>query len=158
MKLCRGQLGRFRTLPQEELLHLRRADDIGRRQQSPPELGGAALVAGLLQTGVFAYDAAFADIRNEDGFVAEARQARDLGFIGKSCIHPRQIALANAAFRPDDEEIAQSLRIVAAARTAQAEGTGAFVVDGRMIDAPFVRRAEAVVALAARLGLATLQE
>jgi citrate lyase subunit beta/citryl-CoA lyase len=110
------------------------------------------------EAGVFAYDAAFADIRNEDGFVAEARQARDLGFMGKSCIHPRQIALANAAFRPDDEEIAQSLRIVAAARTAQTEGTGAFVVDGRMIDAPFVRRAEAVVALAARLGLTTPQE
>ncbi len=105
------------------------------------------------EAGVFAYDAAFADIRNEEGFVAEARQARDLGFIGKSCIHPRQIALANAAFRPDDEEIAQALRIVAAARTAQAEGVGAFVVDGRMIDAPFVRRAEEVVALATRLGL-----
>ena len=105
------------------------------------------------EAGVFAYDAAFADIGDEAGFLAEAQMARQLGFLGKSCIHPRQVALANRSFRPDDEEIAHALRVVEAARKAQARGVGAFVVDGRMIDAPFVRRAEAIVALADRLGL-----
>lgn len=109
------------------------------------------LAAG--EAGVFAYDAAFADIADEAGFIAEAQQARNLGFIGKSCIHPRQIALANAAFRPSDEEIAHALRVVQAAQAATAQGLGAFVVDGKMIDPPFVRRAQAIVATAKRLGL-----
>jgi citrate lyase subunit beta/citryl-CoA lyase len=105
------------------------------------------------EAGVFAYDAAFADIQNQAGFSAEAQQARQLGFIGKSCIHPSQVALANAVFRPDDAEIAHALRVVEAARKADAQGVGAYVVDGKMVDAPFVRRAEAVLATARRLGL-----
>jgi citrate lyase subunit beta/citryl-CoA lyase len=105
------------------------------------------------EAGVFAYDAAFADIADEAGFLAEAQQARRLGFLGKSCIHPRQVALANAAFRPSDEEVAHAQRVVAAARSASTQDVGAFVVDGKMIDAPFLRRAEAILATAARLGL-----
>jgi citrate lyase subunit beta/citryl-CoA lyase len=101
------------------------------------------LAAG--EAGVFALDAAYADIADEAGFVAEAQQARRLGFIGKSCIHPKQVALANAAFLPQADEIAHARRVVAAARRARADGVGAFVVDGRMVDAPFVRRAEAVL-------------
>jgi citrate lyase subunit beta/citryl-CoA lyase len=64
------------------------------------------------------------------------------------------VPIINAAFRPSDEEIAHSLRVVAAARDAQAKGVGAWMVDGKMVDAPFVVRAEAIVALAHRLGLA----
>ena len=109
------------------------------------------LAAG--EAGVFACDGAFADIQDADGYRAEASLARRLGFIGKSCIHPSQVALANEAFRPDDAEIAHALKVVAAARAAQASGTGAFVVDGRMIDAPFVARAEKTVAVARHLGL-----
>ncbi len=105
------------------------------------------------EAGVFAYDSAFADINDEAGFTAEAQQARRLGFRGKSCIHPRQVALANAAFRPSDDEILHARRVVETARAATANNVGAWVVDGKMIDAPFVRRAEAIVALAARLGL-----
>jgi citrate lyase subunit beta/citryl-CoA lyase len=107
------------------------------------------------EAGVFAYDAAFADIADEAGFQAEAEQARRLGFVGKSCIHPKQVALANAAFRPSDEEVAHAERVMAAARSARTQDVGAFVVDGKMIDAPFVRRAEAILAAAARLGLTT---
>jgi citrate lyase subunit beta/citryl-CoA lyase len=107
---------------------------------------------------VFAYDAAFADIRDTAGFSAEAQQARRLGFIGKSCIHPSQVALANAAFQPTAAEIEDALRVVEAARNADAAGVGAYVVDGRMVDAPFVRRAEAIVAMASLLGLISLGE
>lgn len=102
---------------------------------------------------VFACDSAFADITDSYGFMAEARRARDLGFIGKSCIHPDQVALANEVFRPTDAEIACALSVVAAARQAQRDGVGAFRVDGKMVDAPFVKRAHAIVAEASRLGV-----
>ena len=109
-----------------------------------------ALRMAAAEAGVFACDAAFADIEDADGFRAEASMARRLGYIGKSCIHPKQVALANEVFQPDAEELAAAQRIVAAAREAGALGRGAFVVDGRMIDLPFLKRAEAIVASANR--------
>jgi citrate lyase subunit beta/citryl-CoA lyase len=105
------------------------------------------------EANVYALDSSFADIADIDGFNAEAALSRDLGYLGKSCIHPSQIALANAAFRPTDEQIAHSLKVVEAARRAHEDGVGAYVVDGKMIDPPFVMRAEAIVASARRLGL-----
>ncbi len=98
--------------------------------------------------GIFACDGAFADFSDADGFHAEARMARALGYVGKSCIHPSQVALANRIFQPTAAELAKARRIVDAARAAAAQGRGAFVVDGRMIDPPFLRRAEAVLAAA----------
>jgi citrate lyase beta subunit len=110
------------------------------------------------EAGVWAYDGAFAKIRDPDAYTAEAQMARRLGYIGKSCIHPTQVPLANAVFRPTDEEIAHSLRVVEAARVAAEKGVGAFTVDGRMVDAPFVRRAEHVLSVARKLGLVGLEE
>jgi citrate lyase subunit beta/citryl-CoA lyase len=109
------------------------------------------LAAG--EAGVFAYDSAYANVKDPDGYRREADVARRLGYIGKSCIHPTQVPLANAVFRPTDKEIAHALRVVAAAGEATRQGIGAYMVDGRMVDAPFARRAEDVVALARRLGL-----
>jgi citrate lyase subunit beta/citryl-CoA lyase len=100
------------------------------------------------EAGVFAYDAAFADVRDQAGFTAEAQLARGLGFLGKSCIHPSQVALANAAFQPTSDELAHAQRVVEAADEADARGVGAYLVDGKMIDAPFVRRARAILAQA----------
>ncbi len=105
------------------------------------------------EAGVFAYDAAYADIADRDGFRAEARRARDLGFLGKSCIHPSQIAIANEVFCPTEAEIAHALKVVVAVEAAQVRGVGAHVVDGKMIDGPFIARAQAIVAEARRLGL-----
>jgi citrate lyase beta subunit len=109
------------------------------------------LAAG--EAGKWAYDAAYADVRDLDGFAREADIARRLGFMGKSCIHPSQIAAANGAFQPTPGEIAHAAKVVAATGEAKAKGIGAYMVDGRMVDAPFARRAEAVLALAERLGL-----
>jgi citrate lyase subunit beta/citryl-CoA lyase len=100
------------------------------------------------EAGIFAVDGAFADIDDMEGFMAEAGMARRMGFIGKSCIHPRQIAMAHAAFAPSPEELAMARRVVAAAREASEAGRGAFTVDGRMIDLPFLKRAQAIVATA----------
>jgi citrate lyase subunit beta / citryl-CoA lyase len=105
------------------------------------------------EAGVWAYDGAFADIKDPEGYRREAQAARRLGFIGKSAIHPTQVPIANAVFRPTDAEIAQSLRVVDAARSAAEKGVGAFTVDGKMVDAPFIRRAEAILELAHQLGL-----
>lgn len=105
------------------------------------------------EAGVFAYDAAFADISDMEGFRAEARRARDLGFLGKSCIHPSQIAAANQVFCPTAAEIAHAQKVVAAVAAAEVKGLGAYVVDGKMVDGPFLTRAATVVAEARRLGL-----
>ena len=110
------------------------------------------------EAGVWAYDGAYAKIKNVEGYKAEAEMARRLGYIGKSCIHPTQVPLANAVFRPTDEEIAHSLRVVEAARAASDKGVGAFTVDGRMVDAPFIRRAEHVLSVARKLGLVAFEE
>lgn len=104
------------------------------------------LAAG--EAGVWCLDGARADVADEAGYLAEARMARSLGFIGKTCIHPKQVALANSAFAFATDEVGFAQRVVAAAREAAAQRRGAFVVDGRMIDAPFLRRAEAILAAA----------
>jgi citrate lyase subunit beta/citryl-CoA lyase len=110
------------------------------------------------EAGVWAYDGAFANIKDPEGYKREAEAARRLGYLGKSCIHPTQVPLANAAFRPSDAEIAHSLKVVEAARDAAARGVGAFTVNGKMIDGPFVRRAEAILALARKLNLIAPEE
>jgi citrate lyase subunit beta / citryl-CoA lyase len=110
------------------------------------------------EAGVWAYDGAYAKIQDKEGYKAEAEMSRRLGYIGKSCIHPTQVPYANAVFRPTDEEIAHSLKVVDAARTAAEKGVGAFTVDGRMVDAPFIRRAEHILGVARRLGLVGPEE
>jgi citrate lyase beta subunit len=105
------------------------------------------------EAGRWVCDTVYAAVNDPEGFTREAEAARRLGYIGKSCIHPTQVPLANAVFRPSDAEIAAATRVVDAARDAQVRGVGAFLVDGRMIDLPFIERAEAILTAARRLGL-----
>ncbi len=102
-----------------------------------------ALRMAAAQAGVFVLDGAFPDVADSDGFSEEAQRARRLGYVGKSCIHPRQVALANAAFAPVAEELAWARRVVHAAAGNQ---SGAFLLDGRMVDLPFLKRAQALLA------------
>ncbi len=106
-----------------------------------------ALRMAAAEAGAFAYDAAFPGLDDEAGFRAEADAARALGFAGKSCVHPRQVAWANDLFAPSAKEIDDARRTV---QKADEAGEGAFAVDGRMVDAPFLARARAVLALADR--------
>lgn len=110
-----------------------------------------ALAAG--EAGIEAYDGAYVDIKNPDGYRADARSALDLGFSGKSCIHPTQIALANEVFRPDEAEVEHALRVVEAAREQLGKGVGAFVVDGKLVDGPFIIGAQRIVDTARRAGM-----
>lgn len=106
------------------------------------------------EAGVWACDTVYGTVADPAGYTREAETARRLGYIGKSCIHPTQVPLANAVFRPTDTEISAARRIVEAARGAETNGVGAFLVDGRMIDSPFIKHAEAILGAARRLGLA----
>ncbi|MBW8269041.1 CoA ester lyase [Caldovatus sp. SYSU G05006] len=105
----------------------------------------AACAAGLMALGTIGTLADFSDL---EAYARMVRRSRDFGFVGASCIHPAQVPILNAAFSPTPEEIAEAERIVAADRAAAAEGRGSFQLDGRMIDIPIVRRAEALLARA----------
>lgn len=99
------------------------------------------------------FDGALADVASPERCRAEAEAARRLGFAGKSCIHPSQVPVVNAAFAPTPGEVARARRLLDAARERIGSGTGAFLVEGQMVDAPFIESARALVALAARLGM-----
>jgi citrate lyase subunit beta/citryl-CoA lyase len=73
---------------------------------------------------------------------ADAARARRLGFGAKLCIHPKQVPLVNAAFRPSEDEVRWARRILAA---AEAAGGAAVSVDGKMVDKPVILRAQAIV-------------
>lgn len=105
-----------------------------------------ALKMAAAEAGIFVCDGAFPDVGDADGFQREAQMAQQLGFIGKSCIHPRQIGMANAIFSIGETALDEARRIVAAAAEARQHGHGAFLFEGRMIDLPFLRQAEATLA------------
>jgi citrate lyase subunit beta/citryl-CoA lyase len=97
-----------------------------------------------------AYDGAFVDVDDLEGYRSECETARRFGFAGKSCIHPRQIEIANEMFRPSAADIERARRILAAAE--EKRGVGAFMLNGTMIDEPFIARARAVLAQAGEPG------
>jgi len=82
-----------------------------------------------------------------EGFAAACRQGRDLGFDGKTLIHPQQIDPANAAFTPSPEEVARARRIIAAYTQASATGKGAVRIEGRLVEALHVAEASRTLAL-----------
>ncbi|KQR81834.1 hypothetical protein ASG35_04225 [Burkholderia sp. Leaf177] len=127
--------------------------NIGRRHAGALEHVQLAVRFAAGEAGVAAYDGAFPDIADKTGFREEALRAKAIGFAGKSCIHPTQIAPANEAFMPSGTEIAFSRKVVEAWREAGAVGRGAIVVDGIMIDAPYAAKAEAVLQQAQRLAV-----
>lgn len=100
------------------------------------------------EAGIAVFDSAFAEVKNLEGFRAEAEAARSLGFSGKSCIHPTQVAIANQVFAPSRHEIARAEEILVAMRE---RGQDVFLLDGQMIDKPILERARDVVRLAESL-------
>jgi citrate lyase subunit beta/citryl-CoA lyase len=100
------------------------------------------IVAAARANGLRAMDGPFAAFKDAAGLERSCRIARALGFDGKQCIHPAQLAAANATFSPTAEEVAHAERIVAAYDAAVAAGRGAVSLDGRMIDAANIRMAQ----------------
>lgn len=106
------------------------------------------LVMAARASGIMAIDTVFTGVDDEEGFLREVRLAKQLGFDGKSLIHPSQIAPTHLIYTPSEVEIARARRVIAAATEAEARGSGVVSLDGRMIDKPIVERAWRVLALA----------
>jgi citrate lyase subunit beta / citryl-CoA lyase len=98
--------------------------------------------------GLAALDGVHLDLADDAGFEASCRQGRDLGFDGKTLVHPKTIDAANRAFAPDAAELEEARRVIAAHAAAQAAGQGVVVVDGRLVEALHVEAARRRVALA----------
>ena len=116
------------------------------REPLLPSLGLALLAARAHRLAIL--DGVSLDLGDDAAHDAACRQGRDMGFDGKTLIHPKQIAAANRAFAPGDAEIAWSRRIIAAHAEAEAAGAGVVLVDGKLIEALHVEEAHRTVALA----------
>ncbi len=110
------------------------------------------LVNAARAAGVQPIDTVYGDVADMDGLAASCRTAREFGFEGKGCVHPRQIPIVNEAFTPTAGEIEQARTVVLAYRRAQAQGHGVVALDSKMVDAPVVKRALRTVELAEQLG------
>ena len=97
--------------------------------------------------GLEILDGVYLDLRDEPGFAAACEQGRDMGFDGKTLIHPRQIEPANRIFGISAEALQQAQQIIAAWREAQQAGSGVCVVDGRLVENLHVEEAERLVTM-----------
>ncbi len=98
--------------------------------------------------GVEIVDGVYLDLNNDDGYRDACVQGRDMGFDGKTLIHPKQIEAANQTFAPSEAEVIHSQEVIAAWDQAQSEGKGVVVVNGRLIENLHVEEAKRVLALA----------
>jgi citrate lyase subunit beta/citryl-CoA lyase len=113
-----------------------------------------ALGIGMLAArahGLTILDGVYNDIQDTEGFKVVCQQGLEMGFDGKTLIHPSQVEPCNAIFAPSDAELAMAGKIVTAFKAAQAEGKGVVTVDGRMIENLHVEQAERALAMAAAI-------
>ena len=129
-----AELGIPRTVDGGELLYAR-----------------SRIVLAAAAAGADPIDAVFVDIGSPDLLHEDATRARALGFRGKMAIHPDQVPVINSVFTPTTDEITAARLIDEADQQARARGEGAFRLDNRMVDAPVVRRARRVLAVAERV-------
>ena len=130
------------------------AKDIGTRKAPRREPLLFALQACLMAArayGVIALDGVYNAFKDDDGLAEECEQGRDMGFDGKTLIHPAQIAITNRAFAPSEAEIELAERQIAAFDAAVASGQGVAVVDGRIVENLHVETARATLAKAAAI-------
>jgi citrate lyase subunit beta/citryl-CoA lyase len=105
-------------------------------------------IAAARMYGLDIIDGVFNDIANAEGFERECSEARDMGFDGKSLIHPSQIDTCNAIFSPSVEEVQQGRRIIAAFDLPENRSKGVVQVDGRMVERMHADMARRTVAIA----------
>ena len=108
---------------------------------------GLCLLAARAQGRVIV-DGVYNAFKDDAGLLAECEQGRDMGFDGKTLIHPAQLAIANAAFAPSEAEIALAERQIEAFNAARAAGQGVAVVDGKIVENLHIVTAEATLAKA----------
>ena len=98
--------------------------------------------------GKVVIDGVYNDVRNEEGFLAEARQGREMGFDGKTLIHPSQVEPANEAFSPSETDIERAQGLIAAFEEAQAAGAGVATYNNKLVEELHVRDAKRILAFA----------
>ena len=106
------------------------------------------IVHAAAAQGIDAIDVPYLDLQDPEGMRREASLARDLGFSGKGSIHPKQIAILNDVFTPDEAAIAHARRILLAFEEAD---TGLVVIDGKLIEKPVLREVRRIIAIAERI-------
>ncbi len=111
------------------------------------------LVNAAAAAEIDAIDTPYTDTADEEGLIADIALAKQLGFKGKLSINPRQVEHIHAGFSPSAKEIIWAEKVIQAISLAKEQGTGVIAVDGKMIDAPIVNRAERIIMLAQLLGL-----
>jgi citrate lyase subunit beta/citryl-CoA lyase len=111
------------------------------------------VVMAAKAAGIKALDTVYIDVNNDDGLIDETSLIRDLGFDGKAVIHPRQIAVVHEVYRPAVEEVDFARRVISQMEVNKKKGVGVFAIDGKMVDAPVVKRAETMIELAALYGM-----
>lgn len=104
-----------------------------------------AIVSACRTHGLLPVDGPFGDFSDDAGFAAQAHRSATLGMVGKWAIHPKQIALANEVFTPSEAQINEAREILAAMEKATAEGQGAAVYKGRLIDIASIKQAQVIV-------------
>jgi citrate lyase subunit beta/citryl-CoA lyase len=105
-------------------------------------------VAAARAHGLDILDGVYNDLGNADGFAAECRQARDLGFDGKTLIHPKQIDACNEAFSPAPDEIEAARKIIAAFDLPENRDKGVIQIEGRMVERLHAEMARRTVEIA----------
>jgi citrate lyase subunit beta/citryl-CoA lyase len=130
-------------------------NDLARELRAPLTAGRRALLPHLAtallaarEAGKAVLDGVYNDVKNLEGFGEECAQGVELGFDGKTLIHPAQVDIANQAWAPSTSDIEQARRIIAAFDEAVADGRGVATVDGRMIENLHVANAQHTLALA----------
>lgn len=111
------------------------------------------IVIAARAAGIDAVDTPFLEVGNTEGYKNETALARELGFSGSLIIHPSQIDIANAAFSPSSEEIAESKRILAAVQESRLKGQAVTLLDGVLVGPPMEKRANSVLAKVKLMGL-----
>jgi citrate lyase subunit beta/citryl-CoA lyase len=113
----------------------------------------SAIVVAATAAGGVAIDGVWPDLKDGEGLAQDSAMARALGFLGKSLVHPGQIAAVNAAFSPSEEEISYAKALSADFEKAVAGGHGSINFRGKLVDRPIYQRAQATLRLAQRVGL-----
>jgi len=113
-----------------------------------------AILTACRHDGIEAIDAVFSDINDIEGLKEDTTLTKNLGFDGKTCVHPRQIDVVNSFFTPSAKEIKYALRVLEAVEEGARQGKGAVTLDGGMIDKPMELRARTTLAQAEAAGVA----
>ena len=113
----------------------------------------SAIVVAAASAHVQAVDGVWVDLNDSAGLLGFAKQARQLGFSGMSCIHPSQVDAINTVFSPTADEIEYCQKVLQAFAEANARGDGSIAFGGQLIDRPIVERARRTIDMAKSLGI-----